>query len=406
MTTRHSVEHANALEFLRGLPPDSIDALVTDPPSGIEFMGNDWDSDKGGRDEWIAWLAEIMREALRVLKPGAHGFVWAIPKTSHRTGMALDLAGFEIRDTLHHLYGTGMPHALNVSKAIDKKLGTSANRVDIHSYVAGGNAGTSTKEKGGTYGVRAKNSPPVKLTVQTGGCDESRKWDGWHSELKPAVEHWILVRKPFKGTIAENVLKHGVGALNIDGCRVVTDWASRPASWHRSGHSAKPGAEKIAAPPGIGIQCHPQGRFPANLALSHAHECDNEQCAENCPIAQLESDAQFFNCFLYQKKPSSKEKDAGVTGENRHPTVKPIALMQHLVRMVTPVDGVVLDPFVGSGTTAVAAVLEGRRFIGCELHDDDERPYVSTARARVAHALLESKHIQQQLPLKTAKEQP
>ena len=277
MTPQWTVFHGDALELLRTVPSDSIDSIVTDSPAGISFMGdrNKWDHHKGGRDQWIAWLTEITRECLRVLKPGGHALFWAIPRTSHWTATAVEDGGFELRDVIVNLFGSGMPKSANASKMIDKKLGTTTQRVVTSTYTAGGNAGTSTKDKGGTYAVGVANSEPVELTRSLGGSPEARAWDGWGTNLKPSSEHWILARKPLVGTLADNLLRHGAGALNIDGCRVTTDWnePDRPASWAASAHSAKPEAEKIAAPPGVGMTLHPEGRWPTNAVFSHSEEC-------------------------------------------------------------------------------------------------------------------------------------
>lgn len=277
MTPHWAVFHGDALELLRTLPDGCVDSVVTDPPAAIGFMGkrNAWDHDRGGRAQWVAWLTEITRECLRALKPGGHALVWALPRTSHWTATAVEDAGFEIRDVITHHFGSGMPKSRDASKAIDTKLGTTAQREVYATYTAGGNAGTSCAEKGGTYGVGVANSAPVELTRTLGGSPEARRWDGFGTGLKPSSEHWILARKPLDGTLADNLLRHGAGALNVDGCRVVTDWdePDRPASWRASGHSAKPDAEKIAAPPGVGVVLHPGGRWPPNAVLSHSADC-------------------------------------------------------------------------------------------------------------------------------------
>ena len=191
---RWTVEHGDALDVLRGLPDNCVDSIVTDPPAGISFMASDWDGDKGGRDSWIAWLQEISTECMRVLKPGGHALVWSFPRTSHWTATALENAGLEIRDSIHHVFGSGFPHALDVSKAIDKAAG--AKREVIGKYRVGGNALTPLSEKGGTYGVGVANSPSGDLEITAPTTDEAKKWDGFTTVLKPANEPWILARKP------------------------------------------------------------------------------------------------------------------------------------------------------------------------------------------------------------------
>lgn len=476
------VLQGDCLERLRELPDCSVDAICTDPPAGISFMGRSWDTDKGGPQEWIAWLASIMRECLRVLKPGGHALVWAIPRTSHWTGMAIELAGFEVRDVVTHLFGSGFPKSKNVSLAIDETdtrswcprcrgflqggehfegracgtchsetLPAKAARAVVRTYTAGGNAGVSTADKGGTYGVGVGTAAPVELAITRGASERSRAWDGWGTSLKPACEFWFLARKPLEGTVARNVTEFGTGALNVDGCRIgdeIVGWggggggggrgAADAATWNGETCGLVEGGPRPVA-----------GRWPANVVLS----CDCYQSgdlahAADCPVAML--DAQSGNrpgmsgggkhrpgatpgmfgaidCthtaradqggasrFFYTAKTSTREREAGCeqlpkksAGElvdrdedsaginnpragagrtssgraNHHPTVKPLALMRWLVRLITPPGGIVLDPFCGSGSTGCAAVLEGLSFLGIE--QDPE--YVAIAEARIAH---------------------
>jgi site-specific DNA-methyltransferase (adenine-specific) len=372
-------------ELLKQLPENSLDSMVTDPPAGISFMGQEWDKDKGGRDEWIAWLGYVMFEALRVLKPGAHALVWAIPRTSHWTAMALESAGFEIRDVVSHMFGTGFPKSLN--------------------------------------------------------------FDGMGTALKPGGEHWILTRKPCAWSVAKNLREYGTGALNIDACRL------------------------------------DQGRWPANLVLSHADDCiiswrketravpkqafsfrtgeeslgyevvfDGEEiiCSDTCPVKLLDSQSgDTHSCkstmdhgpyagestvpflrgnsspenqyddeggasrFFYVAKPDRGERDLGCAhlpfktggelvgrkegsaglanpragagrtsgGRNLHPTCKSIRLMRWLCRLITPPGGTVLDPFAGSGSTGAAALAEGFKFLGMELSPE----YAEIARGRLSY---------------------
>lgn len=457
------------------MPSASVDSIVTDPPAGISFMGKAWDGDRGGRDEWIAWLQAISTEMLRVLKPGGHALVWAIPRTSHWTATALEQAGFEIRDRVNHLFGSGFPKSLNVSKAIDRAAG--ATRPVVGTRMLSGNAAQTTAEKGGTYaaatdavGVAAKEIP-----VTAAATPEAEQWDGWGTALKPAVEDWWLVRKPLEEkTVAAQVLETGTGALNVDGCRVGGGYG-RSESWGRSGHSAQPDAEKIAAPPGQGINQHPEGRWPAHLVFTHADDCINVgdvlRCAEGCAVEALDDQSgtvggapgvrrnnafksnakgyeseresvgyndrggasHFFNTFfpdglpdtgtgfLYTPKASRKERELGCDAlpirsggdatdredgsaglqspragagrgggrRNVHPTVKPLALMRWLCRLITPPGGTVLDPFTGSGSTGVAALQEGFRFIGI----DSEQESLTIAEARISHAATQTEII-------------
>lgn len=406
----------DCLKVLHQYASNSFDSMVTDPPSGISFMGAKWDADHGGRDLWIWYMRRRFRAAFRVLKPGAHGLVWALPRTSHWTATALEDAGFEIRDVATHLFGQGFPKSLNVSKAIDKSAG--AEREVIGTRVLTGNAALSTKEKGGTYGVGVGTAPAKEVPITAPATESAREWDGWGTALKPASEHWILVRKPLaEDTVAANVLAHRTGAINIDGSRIFTDWSERPDSWKASGHSAKPDADKIAAPPGTGINCHPQGRWPANVLLTHSDGCDvstvmvthehpqapsvgpvrSGRCAPDCPIRLLdlqagptgahgrgdqvyeekrnvyspglgargavERDTGTASRFFYCGKATKKDRGEG----NDHPTVKPTELMRYWLRLITPPHGTVLDPFSGSGSTVRACALEGFSCVGIDL---------------------------------------
>ena len=269
-----------------------------------------------------------------------------------------------------------------------------------------------------------------KSFLDKGLLDEAARWSGYHTGLKPALEDWWLIRKPLEGTIIENILRHGTGALNIDSSRVFTDWdePDRPDTWKRSGHTSKPEAVKVAAPPGDGINCHPLGRYPADFILSHSQGCkrvgtkvikgdprgnckgtrpggfyapgsdsgdgkpnayvygDQEiplyECVEGCPVSILDrngDNSRYFKTFdpdpeanfIYQAKPSTSEKNADLDGGfvNEHKTVKSLKLMTYLVRLVTPQGGRILDPFAGSGTTLVAAAELGFGFLGIERDD-------------------------------------
>lgn len=342
------VEQGDCLAALRACPTSVVDALVTDPPAGIGFMGMEWDRDKGGREAWIAWLAERARECLRVLKPGAHGLVWALPRTSHWTATALEDAGFEVRDVVTHLFGTGFPKSLDLG-------------------------------------------------------------EGRGTGLKPASEHWILVRKPVESTTTANVERWGTGGLNVDACRIGTDvvgWGGGgrgQGSWDADSCGLKAGEARPVL-----------GRWPANVVLSHDDGC-GDACTPGCAVRALDEQAGErtggASRFFYAAKPSPSERDLGCDAlpmrtpaelvgredgaagrnspragagrtagrRNHHPTVKSIALMRWLCRLVTPPGGVVLDPFCGSGSTGCAALLEGLHFAGIE--QDPE--YVAIARARI-----------------------
>ena len=274
--------HGDCLEQLKTLDDNSIDSLVTDPPAGIAFMGKDWDKDKGGRDGWVAWMAEVMVEAKRVMKPGAHGFVWALPRTSHWTATALEDAGFEIRDVVMHVFGSGFPKSHNVSKALDKLAGVervvvgerktvaASFRYNLKELYAHKKEG-KTKTKDGRCidkAIRYAENPQPE-TIST--SNEAKQWDGWGTALKPAAEHWVLIRKPLdKGkTVAKNVLAHGTGGINVDGSRVSTDEVKSQTPYEYEGDNgvSMGKASKRLRTNGSGTE-NQQGRFPANFICS------------------------------------------------------------------------------------------------------------------------------------------
>jgi len=204
----------DCLEVLSTLPEDSIDAIVTDPPAGIAFMGKEWDKDKGGRDAWIAWMSQVASECLRVIKPGGHALVWALPRTSHWTGMAWEEAGWGPRDKISHVFGSGFPKSLDISKALDKMAGAERDIIGVakRSNAKGHVTNYSKWDRPEEYDITAPATPAAK------------QWAGWGSAIKPSHEDWWLFRKPLEeATIAANVLRWGTGGLNIDGCRISTN---------------------------------------------------------------------------------------------------------------------------------------------------------------------------------------
>ena len=400
---RWTLHHGDCLAWLRTLPSASVDAIVTDPPAGIAFMGKAWDHHKGGRAEWVAWLTEVMRECLRILKPGGHALVWSLPRTEHWTACAVEDAGFEIRDGVYHLCAQGWPKSLDVSKAIDAAAG--AEREMIRTYT-------------GSAPCLPRDARPWKQAAATRGyhehaskdpvTDDAKRWGGGGTARKPAVERWILARKPLAGTVAANVLAHGVGALNVDGCRVEGTYAPVFGGAKGGGLIAGNGVYGTSAK--YLTEPHPLGRWPSNVVLSHAETCGDE-CDPACPAAELDRQSgilpsrqakllrrdkssnnaydggasRFFPCFHpfgYYGKAKSANQRGGK--ENAHPTVKNVDLMRWLVRLITPPGGLVVDAFAGSGTTGVAALLEGCRFAAAEADADS----YETARARLAAAEL------------------
>lgn len=256
--------NGDCLEVLKTLPDNSVDSLVTDPPAGVSFMSAGWDSDKGGRDHWIAWLTEVMVEAKRVLKPGGHALVWALPRTSHWTTTAIENAGFEIRDIIHHLFGVGMPKGLDISKAIDRLAGAERQ-------VVGQREHNPLSKRWRAMEGREDYAESMQ-TITAPATEEAQTWEGWNTALKPAAEHWILARKPIaERNIAANVLTYGTGGLNIDATRVGAEARYNPPAGNQGGgnslHLSVRGmpqdAEGRAA----------RGRWPANVVVSHTEHC-------------------------------------------------------------------------------------------------------------------------------------
>jgi hypothetical protein len=362
---------------------ESVDALVCDPPAGIGFMGKEWDRHKGGRREWIEWMTEIMREALRVMKPGAHGLVWALPRTSHWTATALEDAGFEVRDVVTHLFGSGFPKSLDVSKAIDKAAGAKGP-------IVGKNPAYRERQLEHDAKWKTAMRPEHKRGPAT---DAAKQWQGFGTALKPASEHWILIRKPCsEKTVAANVLKWGCGALNIDASRIGMREATSYTAPDITGNARKT------------VEAPAQGRFPANLVFTEG------EAVEMLDAQSADAKGVGASRFFYVAKISKAERNAGLEGmalktyktgcggdmpvddrgkardrfqaQNTHPTVKPKKLMTYLIRMVTPPGGTVLDPFMGSGSTGVAARDAGFKFIGIE----KEEEYFEIAKKRIGES--------------------
>lgn len=395
------VIHGDNIEVMKRMENDSIDSIVTDPPAGITFMGKSWDHDKGGRDQWIAWMTEVASECLRVTKPGGHALVWSLPRTSHWTAIAWEDAGWEVRDKIIHIYGQGFPKSMDISKAIDKKAGVEREIIGIkpgHEEFAGRLTKGHIDFKNGTDGFDRPwmhNDKSRKryhqLTAPT--SDAAKQWSGYGTALKPAHEDWLLLRKPINGTVAQNVLEHGVGGINIDGCRVDGTVTTNPLVRCAQGYQSN---GLIQGKTGRGVIS--EGRFPSNLIHDGSDEVlalfPNTQPSKGNYIRKT-GDKQFLGVigdgrtnepdglcdsgsaarFFYCAKPSPSERGKN----NKHPTVKSIALMRYLCRMITPPGGVVLDPFGGSGSTAIAAREEGFNYILIE----KEKESVDTAIERL-----------------------
>ena len=436
------LRHGDCLEVLRGMEADSVDAVVTDPPYGLSFMGKGWDYEVPTEDVW--------RECLRVLKPGGHLLAFAGTRTQHRMAVRIEDAGFEIRDMIAWVYGSGFPKSMDVSKAIDKAAGVTGTYGDPKSAAHAGwiDRGKMRGGEGHEGYQRPWMANPSAVSNAArkyeGASDAARQWDGWGTALKPALEPITVARKPLVGTVAANVLQHGTGAINVDGCRVPTEEAI-PVMKSTGGRKF----EQTHTQPDrrnqqVGVQT--QGRWPANLIHDGSDEVVGlfpqttsgsrkagrhvvaggqgrygEFAEGDLPevIGDSGSAARFFYCA----KASKADRDEGCEGleergrsevygtgmnaatkcdlanghtpesvearplrRNIHPTVKPTALMRYLCRLVTPPNGIVLDPFMGSGSTGKAAILEGFRFVGIEREAD----YIEIARARIEAASREA----------------
>lgn len=397
----HTLLQGDCIEVMRTMPENSVDSLVTDPPAGISFMGKEWDDNKGGRDKWIAWLTEVMKEAYRVMKPGAHGLVWALPRTSHWTGMALENAGFEVRDRVAHIFGNGFPKSQNVGKAIDKSNNAEREVIGIYKTPDGRDY---TKEKRGTNGKKswAKSAgfsdSIKKRQITKAATDEAKQWEGWGTALKPAMEDWWLIRKPLsEKTVAANVLKWGTGALNIDDCRIETlDMVQVSAS------EGVPFGSNYEIGKGRKYRAEPQGRFPSHFIhdgsnevisnfpqttsgkLQEHHKTGNAGLGIVQPRKKYNGewggDSGSASRFFYCAKASTSDRDEGLQiDKNNHPTVKSTELMRYLCRLITPPNGIILDCFLGSGSTGKGAVIEGFQFIGIE----KEKEYIAIAEKRI-----------------------
>ena len=407
------LHHGDCLEVLASMPSDSVAAIVTDPPYGIAFMQSKWDYDVPSKEIWV--------ECLRVLKPGGHLLAFAGTRTQHRMAVNIEDAGFEIRDMIMWCYGSGFPKSQNVGKAIDKRGGNNVSwfgpwlkqwRTEkgitqkeisalfpsksgqltgcVANWELGFNlptpeqfnlirdtfglpfesinaaerevVGKSAHKSGIANGTKGHHTVGGTIAqhvdIPAPATPEAQQWDGWGTALKPALEPITVARKPFKGTVANNVLTHGTGAINIDGCRVGTEERFNLAAGNKAGGNSL-NMSAVGMPDADGKAC--VGRWPANLI----HDGSDE-------VTELFGDAQRF---FYVPKCNKKDRDGST-----HPTMKPTDLMAYLCRLVTPPDGIILDPFMGSGSTGKAAVREGFSFIGIER---DEK-YFEIASSRVA----------------------
>lgn len=426
MTKPYILLNDDCLNALKKIPDSSIEAVCTDPPYGLSkqpdiaevmqhwingdtyehkstgFMGKSWDSFVPGPEYW--------REVYRVLKPGGHAAIFAGSRTQDLMSIALRFAGFEIRETIMWVYGAGMPKSLDVSKAIDKSFGAEREVVGVRKHPT--LKDTSKIDRQGNHQFNGANTIKDEWELTAPATDQAKQWQGWGTALKPAYEPIILVRKPLEGTVAQNVLKWGVGGINIDECRVELSNEADKAQFefnHAVGTRLPEeyADKKLGLHDGgwmqqVGEKETPTGRWPANICHDGSDEVvemfptsgsGNGKGAYNYAGREYNNkDTSMFNGdkpqapsnynetgsaarFFYSSKATKKDRGDG----NTHPTVKPVKLMEWLVKMITPTNGKCLDPFMGSGTTGVACMNANRKFIGIEMDEG----YFQIAKKRI-----------------------
>ena len=377
-------------ETLKTLADNSVDAIVTDPPYGIDFLGKDWDANTGA--------LETYTECLRVLKPGGYLLAFSAARTYHHLAITLEQAGFEIRDQLMWLYSSGFPKAQDIGKNIEKREGNTRDKqrfadeelVFEHDHYTHKTTGTRYRKLPDINGDRLATSMEGE---KYGAVYEEIKvfnnpWSGWKTSLKPAHEPICMARKPFKGSTVDNVLEHGVGALNIDATRVGNERVVRVVKTNEDNSIHH--RDKGQSTPKKIDEVEYQGRFPSNVI----GEVEGYQKYFYCPKVSRKERHIGYDLDTIPTDPSGmlKRTETGSIGDayverqesrlangNNHPTVKPVALMRYLIKLVTPPNSVVLDPFSGSGSTGMAAVELGHTYIGCELDEN----YVRIAETRI-----------------------
>jgi DNA modification methylase len=488
----YRILHGNNLDILPNLADNSIDSIVTDPPYELGFMGKKWDS------SGIAYSVELWQQCLRVLKPGGHLLSFGGTRTYHRVAVAIEDAGFELRDSIAWLYGSGFPKSLDVSKAIDKLNGKPRPTKEFRDFLRAGKASVGltsdqidkelgftsamfsphyvgdnpqieypTKEKykklkellklndsfdylidwaeaereviGQKSGVKApgfagdrysdNGGLAVEVDITAPSTSEAQTWQGWGTALKPAFEPVIVARKPIEGTVANNVLKWGTGGLNIDGLRIGRQDGDNSSAGNRTATFGTQDTNSGGDGSGGWTQ-NDSGRWPANIILDpYTAELLDEQSGHRQAGAfpkradrttnqifkyglqerdkRINLDSGGASRFFYVAKASKRDRNEGLeelpevqggsmTGaeyregkptnqpmrQNFHPTVKPTSLMEYLIKLVTPPNGTVLDPFTGSGSTGKAAILQGFDFIGIEMTEE----YLPIIEGRLKHA--------------------
>lgn len=392
----------DCLVEMKRLPDESIDAIVTDPPYELAFMGKKWDA------SGIAYNVDMWGECLRVLKPGGHLLAFGGSRTYHRMACAIEDAGFEIRDSIHWVYGSGFPKSLDISKALDKAANAEREVISV----------AKRSNAKGSITNYSKWERPEEYDITAPATSAAKQWAGWGSALKPAHEPVVLARKPLDGcTIAENVLRWGCGGLNVDGCRIeVSD--RKQYEFNHAGRSRGDTSRTKNLYSGFNYEKeNPSliGRFPSNLihdgspavlaefakagerkvGFFNGHR-NKPKTKNDFGIFKLQDEAPsheastgsaarfFMACeftpadyapIVYYAKAAPSERNGST-----HPTMKPLSLMRYLCKLITPPGGTILDPFGGSGTTGIAAIKEGFHYILIEQQEE----YCEIARKRVA----------------------
>ena len=396
----------DSLDVLGEFEPESVHAVVSDPPYGLAFMGRSWDDFEPL--EYQKWCHEWATECLRVLKPGGHLLAFSGNRTHHRLFTGIEDAGFEIRDTITWHYGNGFPKASDISKTIDKREGAERSVIGKKRVKSLKDAGGITKEKYGidkgasvSPGAESKN---VDITVPS--TPDAKKWDGWKTGLKPATEFVVMARKPFDGATVDCLLEYGSGALNIGACRV----GSESTTVARDGKSAELGYMGGGSQPEHTGSS--EGRYPANVVFHYdeakqldadvgelsggAHPSQRNTTGYSGGLAQGDTgherkqlDSGGPSRYFYTSKATQAERTLNGMIDNAHPTVKPLDLMEWLVRLVSARGQLILDPFAGTGTTCIAAKNLDREFIGIE----QQAKWADVSRARIGLDVHDSENI-------------
>ena len=378
----YEIINGNNIDVLKTFPDNHFDSIITDPPYGIDFLGKAWDANTGA--------LETYQQCLRVLKPGGHILAFSAARTYHHLAVTLEQAGFEIRDQIMWIYSSGFPKSQDVGRSIQRSLGVKEKYKPTGAKSTTPRKNPHAKILCEAKGVERINDKDYEVDMIKVTDPEAKAWAGWGTALKPAHEPIALARKPIRGSIKDNVLKHGVGALNIDATRVGDEIRTYDLTMTSGNHTVTLGGKNKK----LG-EATVQGRFPSNVLgdipdYQKYFYCPKVQRKERnvgCidPGPQFQVPSGFDYRMPSSNNANNGESQIGIVeknannGSNNHPTVKPIELMKYLIKLVTPPGGLVLDPFNGSGSTGCAAVELGHEYVGIEL----DPKYVEIATKRI-----------------------